>query len=82
MNRPFLIGKRRELAIASTALIGVVLTGVAIGAGRMTVSTPDRAYSCHVLADGGPDWSTMPPRPTYMWLPCEDTLLRDAWRDA
>ena len=82
MTRPLPIGKRSQLAVAGTALfLGVVAAGIAMGAGPTEDKTPDRSYSCYVRVDGGMDWNTMPPRPTTIWVPCSETLLRDAWRD-
>lgn len=82
MTRPFLIGKRSRLAVVGTALLlGVAAAGIAMGAGPLESKAPDRAYTCYVRVDGGMDWSTMPPRPTTAWVPCGDSLLRDAWRE-
>jgi len=83
MKRPLPIGKRSQLAVAGTALfLGVAVAGIAMGAGESTRDPLDHSYNCHVLVDGGMDWNTMPPRPTTIWVPCSETLLGDAWRDA
>jgi hypothetical protein len=83
MNRPFSIDTRwRLLAAGAALLLGVGAAGIATGAGGALNRSSDRSYSCYVRVDGGMDWNTMPPRPTTIWVPCSETILRDAWRDA
>jgi len=83
MTRPFFIAKRWKLAAVGIALfLGIGAAGIAMGAGQTEDKTPDRSYSCYARVDGGMDWNTMPPRPTTIWVPCSETLLGDAWRDA